>query len=246
MTTFIPSPGGAATASAAQGYAGSDELIADLQGHSGEARRLFAQGYVAAIRDADAGRSGSEFCEPVQRSDAAHGRRHRAGERMAWFAALCLGVAVAGWACRSVSSGRTSTFQQDLLLSRQAAEIRTLLLEERRYEKDAFINIKDHERGAAYAQKWYESRVALLNTLSRTGELPLSEPDRQAVRNLAADFRLYALGFEQVLSMIRSGRVRSAPEANEQFERYKDAVHRIEAGCAEIQARAQRRIDRTI
>ena len=116
-----------------------------------------------------------------------------------------------------------------------------MLLEERRFEKDSFINISDHKQIAAYAKKWDKSRVALANAIAMTRTLDLQNLDRQAIREIESDFGSYVAGNQSVLSEIQGGQIRTAEQANEQLAIYKAAVHRIEANGSAINARAVQR-----
>jgi hypothetical protein len=84
----------------------------------------------------------------------------------------------------------------------------------------------------------------LLDTIERTSRLDLSDRDRQALRQIEADFGIYVEGYRRVLSMIASGQLNSARDANARFAQYKDAIHRIEASGAAINIRALDRISK--
>ena len=155
---------------------------------------------------------------------------------------LSLATALCGWALNQAVVRLSDRSAPGAELSRRAEGIARLVLEERRYEKDLFINIEDRERIDAYAQKWNEARTGLVTALAGAEELELSEQDRKALGDIAADFRFYARGYEEVLQMIRRGKIRTPQEANDEFARYKAAAHRIEASCAALYERAAGRI----
>ncbi|MGZ5248999.1 MAG: hypothetical protein ACXWIQ_02100 [Caldimonas sp.] len=136
----------------------------------------------------------------------------------------------------------TRSFEHDVELSQDAAQITRLLLEERRFEKDSFLNISNRDQIASYAKKWDESRAALAEAIARTRTLDLRDSDRQAIREIENDFQAYVSGYQRVLSRIRGGQIRTAEEANEQLAIYKAAVHRIEANGTAINARAVQRL----
>jgi hypothetical protein len=188
---------------------------------------------------------------PLVRRALAQGAAHRPAKRLArrnavaMAAGTCL-LVLAGWFANDLGDLATRReAEKDFALSQRAMQITALMLEERRYEKDTFLNISNHDLRSSYAQKWNESRASLNDTLSRTLSLPLDTQDQQTLNQIARDFSAYAEGYSRVVDMIRSGSIRSAAEANERIAAYKDAVHRIERNCAEINERATQRLART-
>ena len=157
-------------------------------------------------------------------------------------AALCL-ASVLGWQSFQTSpSARNRAFEQTVELSQRASSVTALLLEQRRFEKDLFINIADRDQIAFYAKKWDEARVSMAETVDRIGRLDLSQPDQRSIREIESDFQAYVAGYSRVLSEIRSGQIRTAQDANRQLAVYKGAAHRIEANGAAINARAVQRL----
>jgi len=156
-------------------------------------------------------------------------------------AAVCVAAAVCGWSLAAILGLRAHDATRDVELSQRASRIASLVLEERRYEKDVFINIDDRDRIESYARKWHEAHAGLNSALASVEQLELSEQDRKAVGEINADLRAYVSGYERVLLMIRKGEIRTPQEANEEFVRYKSAAHRIEAACAAIYERATQR-----
>jgi len=161
--------------------------------------------------------------------------------KTAAIAALCLVAGACGWSLASRFSARSDQSLRDLQLSQRAERMAGLILEERRYEKDLFINIDDRDRLESYARKWHEVRAGLYDELARAEKLNLSEQDLKTLRDIEIDLRSYAWGYERVLLMIRQGDIRTTQAANEEFTRFKRAAHRIEAACAAISERAQQR-----
>ena len=300
-------------------YRTSEDLLHDLQGRGGDARRFLATGYAMAIHDCDAqtlngsdllahleGRNGADLrligigyvncvrdtlgrrevdSSPAHEPDGnpcdsdvdrvvrwlqdhpKHGAqdavrairaaltgesaarrwalagRLRVHSAMGWCAALGGALAIAALiAVHPWRTGWDAAFRQDFRLSQEASDIQTLILEERRYEKDTFLNIADREQINSYARKWHHSRLSLARTIARARELAVTEQDLEVIRQIDADFALYVNGFERVLLRIRAGQVTSAMEANAEFASYKDAVHRIEANSEALGDRALRRL----
>lgn len=180
----------------------------------------------------------------VHRSGVARGLRVTLSQgirRIAAIAALCVVAGACGWSLDSQFGPQSGQSARDLQLSQRAERIEALILEERRYEKDLFINIDDRDRFESYARKWKDVRTGLYDELARAEKLNLSEQDRKALRDIEVDLRSYAWGYERVLLMIRNGEIRTPQAANDEFARFKGAAHRIEAACAAISERAQQR-----
>ena len=151
--------------------------------------------------------------------------------------AVCGALLLAAW-----SSAQDRLRAGNVELTEQASNVTTLMLEQRRYEKDSFINISDRRTLDAYGQKWEQARASITGTFHRLDSLDLSDADRQAVLEMSRDFRVYADGYERLLSQMRNGQVATAQDANEQIEAYKSAAHRVETLGAELTARASNRL----
>jgi hypothetical protein len=132
--------------------------------------------------------------------------------------------------------------KEELALSTQASRMLSLVLEERRYEKDSFINIPDAHEVAAYADKWEASRRELRNVIAALRQQNLDEADRRSLAEIERDLQTYADGYEQVLSMVRAGTIRSAQEANARVAAFKTFAHRIESNASTMAQRAAMRV----
>jgi len=211
-----------------------NRVVRWLQSHP----RLGAEGATRAVRSALA----DEFA-PGRISFTG---RVRIRSAMGWCAATGGALAIAALvAVHPWRTGKDAVFTRDFHLSQEASVIQALILEERRYEKDTFLNIADRAQIVSYARKWDHSRVSLEQTLARARKLVVTEQDREVLQKIDEDFTVYVNGFERVLSKIRAGQVSSAEEANAQFTVYKDAVHRIESNSEALGDRAMRRLNTT-
>jgi hypothetical protein len=131
---------------------------------------------------------------------------------------------------------------QDLAVGRSAENITTLLLEQRRYEKDSIINVADPAESQAYARKWEDARVALLGNLDALASLDLDDEDRQSIGQIRGDLQLYDQGYVHLLTQMRSGQIHTPQDANRLLDSYKSAAHRAEANGVRIAARALGRL----
>lgn len=132
---------------------------------------------------------------------------------------------------------------QDVELAQQAADIDILVLNERRFEKDSFINLSDAAKLSSYLQKWHDTRTTLLGKLAGVHRLELDDFDRRLLGQIESSYGEYSAGFEHTVEMIRSGAIKSTQEANDEITHFKDAVHGTETASEELNRRAIERVD---
>ena len=138
----------------------------------------------------------------------------------------CTAVGVLGLNLLFATANGVAT--NDVQLLRHASAIGQLVLTERRYEKDAFINLGDAEALASYRAKWDQGRLALIDELAQTQTLALTADDQKTVGQLRDGFHSYVGGFEQTIERIRSGQIKTTQQANSEFVAFKAAVHGME------------------
>ncbi|HJW12332.1 MAG TPA: hypothetical protein VJ598_11120, partial [Albitalea sp.] len=63
--------------------------------------------------------------------------------------AMCAVAAAGMWGINSLFAIATRVLEQDIRLAQQASEIQNLVLQERRYEKDAYINLGEADKLAS-------------------------------------------------------------------------------------------------
>ena len=131
---------------------------------------------------------------------------------------------------------------QDVQLAQTAAKIEVLVLNERRFEKDSFINLADAGKLASYLQKWADTRAQLLQELGAARRFDLDTQDRELLERIAASHQSYAAGFEHTVAMIRAGTLKSTQDANAAISEFKDAVHGTEGASEELNRRAIGRV----
>ena len=133
--------------------------------------------------------------------------------------------------------------KNDVQLAQRAARISNLILSERRFEKDTFINIADAQAVGAYRSKWESARTALAREISSARSLQLTPQDRQQLDRIDAGFSAYAGGFDTVFERLRGGQIRSTQDANHEFGAYKKAVHDMEEASDALNEAALARAD---
>jgi methyl-accepting chemotaxis protein len=139
------------------------------------------------------------------------------------------------------TAGRTIT--NDVQLAQRASKLEVMLLNERRYEKDAFINLANSEIRASYKTKWDTVRDALLGELAQTRSLELIADDSQKLDAIGAGFKAYGDGFGQVFGRIVAGQIKTTQEANDEFSAFKPAVHRMEDASQALNKAALARVN---
>src|SRR6185369_15748882 len=102
---------------------------------------------------------------------------------------LMAAIAVCGMSgLASLNGIAQRLLSQDVQLAQHAAEIHALVLQERRFEKDSFINLADDTKLASYAKKWDDTRGKLLKTIDAVRTLELTPDDAQATEQIARHF----------------------------------------------------------
>ncbi|MGY4831375.1 methyl-accepting chemotaxis protein [Sphaerotilaceae bacterium SBD11-9] len=155
-----------------------------------------------------------------------------------------VGVAASGlWGLSSMASTSQRVLAQDVELAQQASDIQTLVLLERRYEKDTLINIGDAAKRDGYMAKWDSTRVKLDKALATVRKLELNAEDLKAVDAIGQHFAGYARGVEATFGKIKGGEIGTAQAGNEEIGTYKASVHGMEATSEQISERALQRAE---
>lgn len=142
------------------------------------------------------------------------------------FLVICVTVGVMG--INMLYATAHHAISEDVQLAQRAAAIEVLVLNERRFEKDTFINLADAEKFASYKKKWDEARAALSNELKAAQKLDLGAADQKVIGQIAAGFQTYVDGFEKTFARIGASQVKTTQEANGEFSAFKAAVHDME------------------
>ena len=154
---------------------------------------------------------------------------HRLAFLLGCVLAITAGIAGAGWwSVTALHASASRALGQDVKLAQQAGDIQSLVLLERRYEKDAFINLADADKLAGYTRKWSDARARLAKAIEQVHGLDLAAEDAQAVGQLEENFAVYARGFDATIAAIRAGQLKTAVEANAELAKVKAAVQAME------------------
>jgi PAS domain S-box-containing protein len=153
----------------------------------------------------------------------------------------CAGVGVIGQNMLYSTAHHAAT--NDVQLAQRAAKIDLLVLNERRFEKDSFINLDDAEKLASYKQKWDSVKSSLTAEIAQANTLELTADDRKALQQIDLGFRAYVDGFEKTFERIRSGQIKTTQEANGEIGAFKAAVHGMEDASEALNQTALARVD---
>ncbi|WP_136065504.1 methyl-accepting chemotaxis protein [Modicisalibacter radicis] len=167
----------------------------------------------------------------------------RLGVAFGLVLALLLGTFAAGvLGLSSIRDTANNTLNKDIALGNNAAKVQQLALEERRYEKDTFINIGDLDKAASYFEKWEHSREALANVLAEGNALARQDEIKALYSDAGKALEDYAQGFRAVYEKIVSGDVQGTAQANSVFGQYKDAIYRLEDLAVKIDEAVAERV----
>ncbi len=150
-------------------------------------------------------------------------------------------VATGLWGLNALHGMTRETLEQDVALAQHAADLQILVLQERRFEKDAFINLADADKRDGYVKKWKDAGTRLTGVLGDIAKLRLPAQEQETVAKIGDSFKAYAAGFETVVVAIQGGQIASTQDANTAMGKHKEAVHGMEKSVDAINERAIQR-----
>jgi methyl-accepting chemotaxis protein len=153
----------------------------------------------------------------------------------------CAAVGVLG--LNAMFSTAQHAVSTDMQLAQRASSIERLVLNERRFEKDVFINLGDTEKVTSYKNQWDAARASLGNEIAAARTLDSVPGDSGTFDLLAKGFDSYTQGFEKILDRIRSGQIKTTQQANGEFSVFKSAVHGMEDASEALRKAASARVD---
>jgi PAS domain S-box-containing protein len=160
------------------------------------------------------------------------------------MALLIATTGVGAFGIQALFSNAHRAITNDVQLAQTASGIGQLILNERRFEKDMFINIGDAGLRASYKKKWDAAKAALDEQIAAASRLDLAESDEKALGQVGAGFRSYVDGFERTYARIESGQIKTTQEANGEFAAFKAAVHGMEDAGEALNGMAVARVNK--
>ncbi|HEX5684555.1 MAG TPA: methyl-accepting chemotaxis protein [Ideonella sp.] len=145
------------------------------------------------------------------------------------------------WGLNALHGMTRDAMEQDVALAQHAADLQILVLQERRFEKDAFINLADADKRNGYVKKWQDAGARLQATLDKAKALSLPEQDKADLTQIGASYKAYADGFASTMAAIEGGQLASTQEANAAIGKFKESVHGMEKTVDAINERAMQR-----
>ncbi|SFT39979.1 methyl-accepting chemotaxis protein [Halomonas saccharevitans] len=171
-------------------------------------------------------------------------QRFSIGARLALAFALIvlLLLAAVGVGIRGLSQVKTTaveTLEVDTAIALNASRVQRLALQLRRYEKDAFINLRDAEKVAEYHDKWRGAREHLAGTLEAGIDLAPTPELGELYRKAEEALDKYAAGFDDTYRRLLSGDFATTIAANRAFSAHKAAVYDLKDTANAIGERAE-------
>jgi methyl-accepting chemotaxis protein len=160
------------------------------------------------------------------------------------MALLIANAGIGAFGIQALFTNAHRAITNDVQLAQTASVIGQLILNERRFEKDVFINIGDAGVRASYKKKWDAAKSSLDEHIAAAGKLDLEENDKKALGQVADGFRSYVDGFERTYARIESGEIKTTQGANGEFAAFKAAVHGMEDAGEELNGMAVARVNK--
>ncbi len=172
---------------------------------------------------------------------------HRLAVLLGSLLALMCALVVAGlWGQGALYERTRHAMEHEVHLATHAAEIRSLVLLARRFEKDSVINLGQADALASYGKRWQATCRKLVETLAEARAVDLAGPDREALETMGRELQIYIAGFESTIAAVGAGRLKSPQEANADLERVKASVRGLEVAADELNDRAITRAARVL
>ena len=128
-------------------------------------------------------------------------------------------------------------------VAKNAADIRRITLDERRYEKDMFINIEDKKTVQSYKEKWDASNADLAKRLNAAIESTREKEDKALYVDTLVNLKAYTAGFEGIYQSILSGEVTRSEAANTLMKKFKENTYKLDENAAKIDSLSYERIN---
>src|ERR1700726_1444807 len=130
------------------------------------------------------------------------------------MALLIANAGIGAFGIQTLFTNAHRAITNDVQLSQTASVIGQLILNERRFEKDVFINLGDAGVRASYKKKWDAAKASLDERMASANKLDLADEDKKVLGQIGDGFRSYADGFERTYARIDSGQIKTTQEAN--------------------------------
>ena len=160
---------------------------------------------------------------------------------LAFATIVLLMIAATGAGLHGLDAQRdtaTEMLDTHVVLAHNASEIRRLTLEERRLEKEIFINVAFLASVRPHKQKWDEAHQQLLRLLDEGAALAPSEELRALYEESEKQLIAYSNGFAALYARIEEQDLTDTGIANMVFGQFNDEVQQLDTLAADIEQRA--------
>jgi methyl-accepting chemotaxis protein len=144
---------------------------------------------------------------------------------------LLLAVVVTAW---SSLSAYGDLLEGEIRVAQSAERARANVNALRRFEKDAFLSVRDKVKESEYEVKWREQHEHLIGRLADIERFAMGDADRLAASEMRTMLGHYDRGFARVTEMIHRGELTDAEACNLEINTFKDEVHRLETVVADV------------
>jgi methyl-accepting chemotaxis protein len=157
---------------------------------------------------------------------------------------MLAGVGLLGyWGVRSVAGTTSIMLRGDAPVAKHAAQALTNVIGLRRYEKDIYLNIGSMERMEEYYGKWRKEYENLTVGIREAETAATVQKDRESLQSMKTELAAYRTGFNKVYTLILTGKIKTAQQANYAIEGYKDRIHEMEQAAKDLVDESNQRMD---
>jgi HAMP domain-containing protein len=142
------------------------------------------------------------------------------------------------WGLNDMFGSAQHAVSNDVQLAQRTARIDVLVLNERRHEKDIFINLADEAKKKDYKKNWDDDLEALKSEINAVHALELSDEDHRAIEDMRSQVEAYAAGLLGVFAKVQAAEIKSTQDANAAMSVHKEAIHALEATSEKVNAHA--------
>ncbi|WP_284616616.1 methyl-accepting chemotaxis protein [Aquabacterium humicola] len=155
---------------------------------------------------------------------------------------MTIAVALSGlWGLNTLYGTSERVLTSDVALAQHASEIQNLVLQSRRFEKDALINLTEMDKLEGYLKKWADVRRKLDATITKARTLAVAADDTKALDEMAQGLKSYAAGFEATAAQMKAGQLTTPQMANAELGKVKPFTHAMETASDAMATRAMDR-----
>jgi len=129
---------------------------------------------------------------------------------------------------RSHLPGLDRMVNTDAVLAFEGADLRAVLLEMRRFEKDMFLNLADPAKVTEYEGKWKEHYDEQIHTLDSLDKVANVAADKEFLTKVRKETITYGAAVHKVLADMRSGAITTPAAANAAFTPFKEEIRELD------------------